>query len=150
MPVPPAETMSPPTSSWAREQLVHAAFELLGAARSPLLDDHQVALVPHHTAHLHAAGAGEVGQPPGVRRVAAATREADHHVDQHVLDPGRGGGLDRGVGVDRHRQPRPVLRVGHRPQPSGVERLVGEQEVVAEPGGGHAEHLAGVAHVNVR
>ena len=48
--------------------------------------------------------------------------------------------LDRLGGVDRDGDP--GAAVGHRPQPVGVHGLVGEEQVVAEPGRGHADDLA--------
>ena len=94
MPVPPDETISPPTSRVRGEEDLDRPLDLdaLGGA---ILDDHQVALVAHRAAHVQAAAAGEVGEVAGLVGRAAAARQADVDVDQHVGDAGGGGGLDR-------------------------------------------------------
>ena len=58
------------------------------------------------------------------------------------VTPASAGGLDGLVGVDGGGDPGRA-RPGHGTQPlgRGADHLVGEQQVVAEPGGGHALHL---------
>ena len=58
---------------------------------------------------------GQLGQPSGVGRVAAAAGEADVDVEQHLADAGSHGGLDRRLGVDGDRDPglsRPAIDGG--------------------------------------
>ena len=64
---------------------------------------HEVALVAHHPAHREPAGAGQVGEPPGVGGVAAAPGHA--HVD-----------VDRAPRAPR-RRPRPRSSPPSRPPP---------------------------------
>ena len=73
------------------------AVDLLG----PVLDHHQVTLVPHHAAHVQPGRPGPVGEPPGVVDVAAAPWQADLHVDQHRADPAADRGIEGRVRVDR-------------------------------------------------
>ncbi len=138
VPVPPAETTSPPTSAAAR--LSRAMQSAVSVRRSVGVgEQHEVALVAHHAAHLEPRGPGQVGDPAGVLGRAAAAREADVDVDEHLAHPagrGRRDGLGR---VDRDGDPGPV---GQRAEPARVEHLVGQQQVVAEPGRGHALDLA--------
>ena len=54
--------------------------------------------------------------------------------------PPRAAAVDRRVGVDGDGDAR--VELGHRAQAVGVDRLVGEQEVVAEPARGEADQLA--------
>ena len=103
---------------------------------------HEVALVAHHAAHREPAGAGQVGEAPGVLGVAPAPGHAHVDVDEHLADAA--------VGRGRHRRrSESTATVTRAPglddgaEAAGVEHLVGQQEVVAETGGGHALDLAG-------
>ena len=140
VPVPPPDTTSPPTAAAACEQHAHRALDQVGLRVAGLA--HEVALVAHDAAH---------GRAPAAR-ARSASRPASAGSQPQRGRPtltsistsgtcGLGGGGDRLVGVDRHRD------AGHaaldeRGEPVQVEALVGQQQVVAEPGGGHAHHLA--------
>src|SRR4029453_906444 len=72
--------------------------------------------------------------------VAAAPRQAHVHVDQHLAHPAVGRGVHGHVGVDGPGHLGGARR-DHGTQPPAVEHLVGQEQVVAEPGGGHALDL---------
>ncbi len=108
----------------------HRRFDLL-ALGVTVVDHHEVALVAHDAANLEPGGAGGVGQPTGIVDVAAAAGESDIDVDEYGSHTASDRGGKRLVGVDRHGD---VRLVGECPEPSGVECLVGEQQVVAESG----------------
>ena len=140
---------SPPTSPWAASSVSIAAstsLALLGA----VLERHEVALVAHHAADLEALRAGEVGEAAGVGGIAAAAGEPDVDVDRRThRRPASGGGGDRRLAVDGDGDPGLVGERGEGLEAARIDDLVGDEQVVAEPGGGHADGLAGVAHVNV-
>ena len=111
-----------------------------------------MALVPHHPPHLQPRRPGAVGQPAGVGRVAATAWETDVDVDHHLSHATGGGGVDGGVRVDGQRHAR-LARVRECSQTGRVDDLVGEKDVVAEPGPGQPLGFAdggarepGVAH----
>ena len=108
-----------------------------GLPRGALRDRHRVSLVAHHAPHLEPAPAGEVGEAARVLGRAAAARQAHVHVDQDLAHAPRRGGLDRLGRVDGHRDARVEPA-----EPARVERLVGEQQVLAQARGRHALHLA--------
>ena len=114
MPVPPAETMSPPTSAWACEQEVHGRGDLRPLLGRGRLDHHEVALVAHDAAdgRGRARGRGRRGAPASLGRAAAAG-QADVDVDEHLADAVGGGGVDGRVAVDGHRD----AGVARRPWP---------------------------------
>ena len=117
----------------------HRLGHLLGpTAPVGVADD--VALVAHDAADVQPPGPCELGQTTGVLGPAPAAGESDVDVDEH-LGPGVCGHLDRLGGVDRHGHAG-VTAVDQVAQAWGVERLVGQQQVVAQPGVGHALHLA--------
>ena len=113
------------------EQQLHAFLAQAGAGFAVVESD-DVALVTHHTAHLHAFLAGEVGEATGIVRHAAAAGQADIHVDYDLLHTGSGGGLDRRLGIDRQRDTRVDLR-----QATGVDNFVRQQLVLTQPRLGH-------------
>ena len=78
----------------------------------------------------------------GVGRAAAAAGEPDVHVDEHLAQSRRRSRVDGLRRVDGDRDAGPVLRCGERSQPVAVEHLVGQQQIVAQTGRRHAEHLA--------
>ena len=98
-------------------------------------------------ADLEASPACQLGQPAGVGGSAPATGQADVDIDHDLADPGRGGGVDRALAVDGDDHPHLVGgggdRGGHRLEASRVEHLVGQQQVAAQPGGSHPQHLRG-------
>ena len=98
-----------------------------------------MALVPHHAAYLDAGGAGTVRQARRVVGVTATAGQPDVDVDQDRADTAGDRGVERGVGVDGDGDPRGV---GERAEPGEVERLVGEEEVVAEARRHHPLDLA--------
>ena len=99
-----------------------------------------MSLVAHHAPDVEPGGAGTVGEMPGVVDVAATPGEADVDVDEHGADAAGDRRVERCVGVDRHRDVRPV---GERSESPGVERLVREQEVVGQASGDEALDLPG-------
>ena len=139
MPVPPPDTMSPPTISCASKQDRHGCFDLLAFGLA-VVDHHQVALVAHHAAHLQAGGTCPIGESARVLDVAPAARQSPTSTSTSTdRTPPRYRGIERLVGVDRHGDVRPI---GECSETGGVERLVGEEEVVGEPGGDEALDLA--------
>ena len=110
------------------------------AAIGTVDDGHDVALVAHDAADAEALRSRVVGEPSGVVGVAPAPRQPDVHVDEHLADARGGRGIDRRFTVDRDRDPR-VGKRSHRAEPLRVDALVREQEVFAEPGLRHADHL---------
>ena len=109
-------------------------------AGRPVLEPDQVALVAHHPPHLETPAPGPVGQRCGLVGRAAAAGEPDVDVDEHLAHPAVGRGVD-GLGrVDGHGDPGSGLDQGA--EAAGVEHLVGQQQVVAQAGRGHALHLA--------
>ena len=77
---------------------------------------------------------------PASSAAHAATRDADVDVDEHLADAVARGRVDRRLGVDRDGDARAA--VGQRAQAVVVDRLVREQQVVAEPGAREAEQLS--------
>ena len=142
MPVPPAETIVPPTSAWAATRAGHRRGDLHPLALA-VLDRHQVALVAHHAAHLEPLGAGEVGETAGVGRITAAARQADVDVDEAAPDPGVGRGGDRRLAVDGDGDADIVAERGQGGEAERVDDLVGDEEVGPETGRGQADRLAG-------
>ena len=115
-----------------------ACREQLGPP-APVLEPDDVALVAHHAAHGQAGRARSLGQPAGVRGTAAAAGESDVDVDEHLTDAGSRRGGDRLLRVDGHGHA--GAGPGERAEPGGVGHLVGQEEVLAEAGVGHALHL---------
>ncbi len=105
-------------------------------------DHHQVAFVTHHAPHGEAARARHVCQVTRLIWPAPAPRQTDVDVDQHLAQAGGGRRVDRLRRVDGDRDPRMVLGSGEGGQASLVEDLVRQEEVVAQAGGSHPEHLA--------
>ncbi|CAN5882429.1 hypothetical protein BH23ACT2_BH23ACT2_26390 [soil metagenome] len=101
---------------------------------------HQVALVAHHAADPKAPGPGQVAQTAGVVDGASAAKAAHVNVDEHLGDACGRGCVDGGVGV--HGDGDPGVAGGHGAQAVPVEDFVGQQQVVAEPGGGQADDLS--------
>jgi hypothetical protein len=127
--------------SVGREQQIDRGVDLrplLGQVR----DHHEMTLVTHDAAHLAVGAARRLGKAAGVFRRAAAARQPDVHVDQHVGDARSHRGIDRGFAVDRDRHAGADLRVRNGPETIRIEHLVRQQQVVAEPGRRHAEHLS--------
>ena len=122
-----------------REQQRHRLFALRDARGAVGVAD-DVALVAHDAAHVESRGAGVVGERAGLVGRDAAAGEADVDVDDALVHAaGRRRG-DRRRRVDGDRDPR--ARRGDRAEPARVDHLVGQQQVVAEAGGGHALDLA--------
>ena len=140
--MPPAQTMSPPTSV-RRRSASPSPRATLRALRGAIGDAHQMALVAHHAADLQPAAAGVVGEVAGVARLAAAARQADVDVDQHVLRcPAAAAASivswESTATVITARSCNAAIAR----QPVRIERFVGQEQVVAEAGGRHADHLA--------
>ena len=93
------------------EEGLHAVGDAVRAGRSVLEPD-EMALVAHDPPDLEARGSGGVGERTGVLRSAAAAGHADVDVEHDLGDAAGNGGVDRGLGVHRQRDPRQT--VGHQ------------------------------------
>ena len=138
VPVPPAEMMSPPTSAWAARSFSIAAATS-SRWRDAVLQGHEVALVAHDAAHREAHGAGVVGETTGVGGVAAAAGEADVDVDDALAQASQCRRGDRLVAVDGDRDAGPVAERAQGFEAAGIDDLVGDEQVVAQPGRRHAD-----------
>ena len=117
----------------------HAMVGLLDSL-GPIGEPDNVSFVTHDAAYLEPDRAGGVGDASGVFRRAAATGKTDVDVDQDLVQARTRGGADRRHGVDGDGDAR--VEVGQRPESIVIDRLVGEQEIVAEPGLGQTDQLA--------
>ncbi len=138
VPVPPAETEFAPDVEMGGDERLHGRGDHLHAG-GPVGDADDVAFVAHHAAHLEATRPGDVGQAPGVGGVASTAGQAHVHVDDDLDDASGGGGGDRLGRVDRQRD----AGAGPRQpaQSAGVDHLVGQEEILAQPGPRHPLHL---------
>ncbi len=131
--------MSAPTASRATARRDHRGL-CRGGALGSIGDADGVPFVAHHAAYRHAARTSQVRDTCRVVRPATAPRHPDIHVDEHLADACARGGGDRCIRVDRDGDTRAAL--GHGAQTRGIDALIGEEQVVAETGGGHSEDLA--------
>ena len=99
-----------------------------------------MALVAHDATDIETSSACLVGEPRCIVDRTAAAGKADFDVDEHASNTASDGGVEGGVGVDRNGD---VGGVRQRPEASDVKRLVGEEEVIAEPCSGHALDFEG-------
>ena len=109
--------------------------DLLG----PVLDHHQVTLVPHHPADVQPGRPGPVGEPPGVVDVAAAPWQADLHVDQNRTDPAAHRGIEGRVRVDRDGD---LRRIRSRPRRSVSRVSLASRRSAPRPACDHPFDLA--------
>src|ERR1039458_3567015 len=101
-----------------------------------VLNAHHVPLVALDTPDGKAVGSGDLGQLAGVGSVTSAARQPDVDVDQHFAKSTGGGGLDGRDGVDSEGDAMAGLNQGT--EAAGIENLVGEQQIIAEPSRGKA------------
>ena len=107
-----------------------------------VLDHHQVALVAHHASDDEPTTSRFVGEATGPLGRASAAGEPHVHVDHARADSGQCGGVDRRLAVDRDRDVGVVGQRRQRTEATGIENLVGDQQVLTHPGRGHADRLA--------
>ena len=95
-------------------------------------------LVAHHAAHREPGGAGEVGERPASSGRAAAARQADVHVDEHLADAALAAAAST-VSAESTATVTRASSAAMRAQAVRIDDLVREQQVVAEPGGGEPD-----------
>ena len=140
VPVPPPDTTSPPTAAAACEQHAHRALDQVGLGVAGLA--HEVALVAHHAAHARGPASGP-GRP-AARRPSGSQPQRGRPTLTSISTSGTR--AFAAAAIVSSESTATVMRadaaLDHRREPREVEALVGQQQVVAQPGGRHAHHLA--------
>ena len=138
--------MPPPERIVAADGLVRGGerrHRLVGerGALGAIGNEHRVPLVAHRAEHREPARACEVGERAGAVDRDTAARDTDVHVDEHLADPV----ARAAASTVASESTATVTRAPHSASARSrvvVDRLVGEEEVVGEPGARQTEQLA--------